>query len=176
MLQLSLRHTTFDDGPRQDDCQVIWTSDEYGARRVGLIRLASEHAQAERREWAINPPMPIPAWCHGMARSRPMATAAFRRVFEKFIARRPRGNGRTPSPRSTSARRGLRATSVADLFFGCPLPRTTIAMPAWRAGTRVHVPAARIIREVWIILIDDGHWRRLGGRPRATGGGTRIGR
>lgn len=84
MIQLSLRYTIFADGPRKDDYQVIWTSDEYGARRVGRIRLASEHAQAERWEWAINPPMPVPAWGHGLARSRLLAAAAFRRVFEKF--------------------------------------------------------------------------------------------
>jgi hypothetical protein len=84
MLQLALRTTTFDDGPRRDDFAVIWTSDEFGARRVGRIRLAGEHDGGERWEWAINPPMPVPAWGHGLARSRPMATAAFRRVFERL--------------------------------------------------------------------------------------------
>jgi hypothetical protein len=84
MLTLSLRLTVWDHGPAKDDYEVIWTSDEFGARRVGRIRLAGEHDSGERWEWAINPPMPVPAWGHGLARSRQMATAAFRRVFERF--------------------------------------------------------------------------------------------
>jgi hypothetical protein len=34
--------------------------------------------------WAINPPMPVPAWGHGIARSRELATTAFGRAFERF--------------------------------------------------------------------------------------------
>jgi hypothetical protein len=78
MFALSLRSTTFDDGPRKDDFAVIWTSDEYGARRVGRVRFTGEHEGAERWEWTINPPMPVPAWGHGLAPSRGLATAAFR--------------------------------------------------------------------------------------------------
>jgi hypothetical protein len=84
MLTLSLRPTTFDDGPRTDDFQVIWTSEEFGVRRVGRIRWAQEHRDSNRWKWAINPPVPVPAWGHGIARSRLLATAAFRRVFERF--------------------------------------------------------------------------------------------
>src|SRR5947209_19186392 len=84
MLQLSLRPTIINDRPLANDFRVIWTSDSFGARRVGRIRLATGHAEADRWEWTINPPMPVPAWGHGLARSRELATAAFRRMFEKF--------------------------------------------------------------------------------------------
>lgn len=84
MLQLSLRPTIIGDRPIANDSSVIWTSESFGARRAGRIRLATEHAQAERWEWTINPPMPVPAWGHGLAKSRQLATAAFRRVFERF--------------------------------------------------------------------------------------------
>jgi hypothetical protein len=87
-LDLILRPTMLDAGPVTDDFSVIWRSDEYGENRVGRIRLATEHnwRDGETWEWAINPPMPVPAWGHGLARSRPMATAAFRRVFERFCS------------------------------------------------------------------------------------------
>jgi hypothetical protein len=65
---------------------VIWTSDEFGARRVGRIHLAGEHDGGERWTWAVNPPMPIPTWCHGITKSRDAAMAAFRRSFERFHA------------------------------------------------------------------------------------------
>jgi hypothetical protein len=85
MITLTLRRTTFDDGPRQDDFAVIWTSEEFGARRVGRIRLAEQNgSEGNRWEWAINPPMPVPAWGHGLTRSRGLATVAFRRAFENF--------------------------------------------------------------------------------------------
>jgi hypothetical protein len=84
MHRLLLRPTTFDDGPRKNDFAVIWASDEYGARRLGRVRLTGEHDGAERWEWAINPPMPVHAWARGLARSRELATAAFRRAFENF--------------------------------------------------------------------------------------------
>jgi hypothetical protein len=32
-------------GPRKDDFAVIWTSDEFGARRVGRIRLVTEYTR-----------------------------------------------------------------------------------------------------------------------------------
>jgi hypothetical protein len=51
---------------------------------VGRVRLTGEHDGAERWEWAFNPPMPVHAWAHGLARSRELATAAFRRAFENF--------------------------------------------------------------------------------------------
>ena len=81
MLPLSLRLTIVGDRPLPDDFVVIWTSDAFGARRVGRIRLATEHAEKERWEWTINLPMPVPSWGRGIARSRPMANAAFQRSF-----------------------------------------------------------------------------------------------
>jgi len=84
MLQLSLHPTIVGNRPMPNDFVVIWTSDSFGARRVGRIRLATQHLLAERWEWSINLPMPVPAWGHGIARSRPMANAAFKRIFEKF--------------------------------------------------------------------------------------------
>ena len=83
-LTLLLRPTTFDDGPRAEDFSVLWTSDEFGCRRVGRIRRVNQHRDEDRWEWAINPPMPVPAWCHGLAHSRDQATAAFRRSFERL--------------------------------------------------------------------------------------------
>ncbi len=46
---------------------MIWTSDEFGANRIGRIRLATEHnwRDGETWEWRINPP--VPAWGHGLA-------------------------------------------------------------------------------------------------------------
>jgi len=84
MLQLSLRLTIINDRPLANDFAVIWTSESFGAHRVGRIRLATEHAEADRWEWTINPPMPVPAWGHGLARSRELAMAAFRRAFERL--------------------------------------------------------------------------------------------
>lgn len=68
--------------PDESDLSVR-SGEPFGARRIGRVRLASEHAEAERWEWVINP-MPVLAWGHGIARSRQLATAAFRRMFEKF--------------------------------------------------------------------------------------------
>jgi hypothetical protein len=86
MLRLSLRPTIINERPQANDFTVIWTSESFGAHRVGRIRLATEHnmRDGETWVWSINPPMPVPAWGHGLARSRPMATAAFRHVFERF--------------------------------------------------------------------------------------------
>jgi len=70
--------------PLANDFSVIWRSEAFGHNRVGHIRLAAEHAEADRWEWSINPPMPVPAWGRGIARSRDLATAAFRRALENF--------------------------------------------------------------------------------------------
>jgi hypothetical protein len=84
MLRLSLRSTIIGERPLANDFSVIWTSVSFGARRVGRFRLATEHRDADTLAWSINPPMPVPAWCHGIARSRELARAAFRRAFERF--------------------------------------------------------------------------------------------
>jgi hypothetical protein len=85
-LRLSLRPTIINGRPVANDFAVIWRSESFGARRVGRIRLAEEQnwRDGETWVWAINPPMPVPAWGHGTARSREKATAAFRRVFDRF--------------------------------------------------------------------------------------------
>jgi hypothetical protein len=62
MLGLSLRPTIIGDRPIPNDFSVVRTSESFGARRVGRIRLAGEYDDSERREWAINPPVPVPAW------------------------------------------------------------------------------------------------------------------
>ena len=85
MIHLSLRPTIINDRPMlANDFSVIWRSEAFGDNRVGHIRLAAEHAEADRWEWSINPPMPVPAWGRGIARSRDLATAAFRRALENF--------------------------------------------------------------------------------------------
>jgi hypothetical protein len=86
MLRLSLRPTIIGDRPLPNDFSVIWMSESFGARRVGRIRLATEHntRDGETWVWSISPPMPVPTWGHGLARSRELATTAFRRAFENF--------------------------------------------------------------------------------------------
>ena len=86
MLTLFLRPTTINGTRLVDDYSVVWRSDELGENHVGRIRLAGEHDGGERWTWAVNPPMPIPTWCYGVAKSREAAMAAFRRSFERFHA------------------------------------------------------------------------------------------
>ena len=84
MLGLSLRPTGIGDCPIANDFSVICTSESFGDRRVGRIRLAGEYDGSERWEWSINPPMPVPSWGHGLARWRELAITAFRQAFQNF--------------------------------------------------------------------------------------------
>jgi hypothetical protein len=54
MLRLSLRPTIINERPLANDFSVIWTSESFGARRVGRIRLATEHRDADTWSWSIN--------------------------------------------------------------------------------------------------------------------------
>lgn len=86
MLQISLRPTIINDRPLANDFAVIWKSDAFGDNRVGRVRLATERSwkHGEQWEWMMNPPMPVPPWGHGLAASRDLALAAFRKSFERF--------------------------------------------------------------------------------------------
>jgi hypothetical protein len=87
LLQLALRPTDINGTKYENDYSVIWTSEQFGARRVGRIRLATEQnwkRDGEHWTWSIHPPMPIPPWGNGMARSLPLAQEAFRRAFERL--------------------------------------------------------------------------------------------
>jgi hypothetical protein len=55
MIHLPLRPTIVNDRPLANDFSVIWRSEAFGDNRVGRIRLATEHAEAERWEWGDKP-------------------------------------------------------------------------------------------------------------------------
>jgi hypothetical protein len=86
MIELALRPTVINGHKFDNDFAVIWTSEQFGANRVGRIRLSSSSAwqREDTWDWHINPPLPIPPWGNGNARSLELAQAAFRRAFERF--------------------------------------------------------------------------------------------
>jgi hypothetical protein len=51
MLALSLRLTIINDRPLANDFAVFWTSESFGVRRVGCIRLASEQSWKRGEQW-----------------------------------------------------------------------------------------------------------------------------
>jgi len=55
-------------------------------RRIGRIRLADERRGGALWEWAVNPPLPIPAWGKGSATTLDEAKDAFREAWKRFSA------------------------------------------------------------------------------------------
>jgi hypothetical protein len=174
VLQLALRPTTFDDGPRQDDYLVIWTSDEYGARRVGRIRLANiarliaGNGASIRRCRRLHGAMGSPA----RGRWRPRHSAG----SSNASIRRPAvGNGRMPSRSSEPAKSGLSGSVVADDWDGefdwpIPLPGGGELVTFRDAGDYVAaLPKREHDKPEWQLAIGDlmraaaghGPWRLL---------------
>lgn len=75
---LFLRPTVIAGDTLKDDYEVI-----HEGRSVGRIMLTTERAQWD---WAINPPLPVPAWGHGSERSLDDAKDAFRAAWARFYA------------------------------------------------------------------------------------------
>jgi hypothetical protein len=86
-LALSLRPTTFDDGPCKDDYVVIWTSRQYRRHKIGRIMRNDEQQSWTRQEaWA----WPVTAAVgngiksgYGQATSLDKAKQRFRRAFAR---------------------------------------------------------------------------------------------
>jgi len=86
MYELVLRPTVLHNSRPKNDYAVIWKSD-FGERRVGRIRLASEQSfQGTVWVFHLQADIPVPPWCNGRADSLKGAQAAFRQVFEKFCS------------------------------------------------------------------------------------------
>jgi|SRR5215208_3452602 len=80
MIQLSLCPTVIAGETGENDYRVM-----FEGRRVGRIREATERFGFNPCwTWAINPPLPIPAWGSGQAPSFEDAKAAFRDAWERF--------------------------------------------------------------------------------------------
>jgi hypothetical protein len=59
----------------------------HDGRLIGRIRKNTEgHGHDAGWDWAINPPLAIPAWGHGSAPSLPEAKAAFAGAWERFYS------------------------------------------------------------------------------------------
>jgi hypothetical protein len=59
----------------------------HDGRSIGRIRKNTEGRGHDAAwDWAINPPLAIPAWGHGSAPSLPEAKAAFAGAWERFYA------------------------------------------------------------------------------------------
>ena len=82
---LSLRNTVINGTRYKNDFIVVWKSD-FGERRVGRIRLASEGSSGKVWTFHVYADIPVPPWCNGRADRLKEAQASFRRVFEKFCA------------------------------------------------------------------------------------------
>ena len=80
-MRLALRPTAIA-GQRLENDYVV-TCD---GRRIGRIRLADERSGGARWEWAVNPPLPIPAWGKGSATTLDDAKDAFREAWKRFSA------------------------------------------------------------------------------------------
>ena len=78
---LILRRTVIGGDRLKDDFCVF-----FGGRRVGRIRLASERVGfSPGCDWAVNPPLPVPADCVGSEPSLEEAKVAFRQAWERFF-------------------------------------------------------------------------------------------
>jgi hypothetical protein len=59
----------------------------FEGRSVGRIREATERTGHNPGwNWHINPPLPVPPWCHGSAADLGSAKVAFKEAWEKFRA------------------------------------------------------------------------------------------
>jgi hypothetical protein len=76
MLTLSLQRSR---AQPQTEFDVIWTSEEFGARRVGCIVRTGN-----KWEWRFELPTAVPVWAHGLSRDQSTAMAAFRITFEGY--------------------------------------------------------------------------------------------
>lgn len=77
MLTLSLQPDR--DEPKTE-FDVIWTSDDFGARRVGRISRKAK----KKWKWQLDLPTTVPGWAHGVSRDQVTAMASFRLAFESF--------------------------------------------------------------------------------------------
>jgi len=80
-MRLALRPTAIAGQQLENDYVV--TCD---GRRIGRIRLADERSGGALWEWAVNPPLPIPAWGKGSAATLDEAKDAFREAWKRFSA------------------------------------------------------------------------------------------
>jgi hypothetical protein len=77
---LTMRRTVIGGDTLHDDYCVMAEG-----RAIGRIRLASERSwQGSLWVWAINVPLPIPAWGNGDAGSLEEAKTRFRAAWERF--------------------------------------------------------------------------------------------
>ncbi|WP_316205719.1 hypothetical protein [Bradyrhizobium sp. SZCCHNS1012] len=79
---LTLRPTVIG-GDRLEDDFCVYRD----GRSIGRIVLAENHVKhVEVWRWHINPPLPIPNWANGSARTREGAQAEFRAAWQRFYA------------------------------------------------------------------------------------------
>ena len=76
MLTLSLQPAR--DEP-ESEFDVVWTSDDFGARRVGFIARTGN-----KWKWRLDLPTAVPGWAHGVSRHQVTAMGSFRLAFESF--------------------------------------------------------------------------------------------
>lgn len=81
-MKLTLTPTVIGGDKLKNDYVVI-----FEGRSIGRIREATERiGHNPGYDWTINPPLPIPTWCHGSELNFERAKIAFREAWGRFYA------------------------------------------------------------------------------------------